>query len=119
MKKSNNSSCSGCGCFFYSKHGNQEYCSHDCYQYFYNKYQRDNNRHRLMALTKNRNILEESLGNLSELKTSYEALEQIGFDFYIYDKKIPYDKKESIFYINYGEFKANITVDNLIFIKRK
>ena len=119
MKKSNNSICSGCGCAFEAKHGHQKFCNNICYQDFYNKFLRDNNKHRLLTLTKNGNILKDIIGNQNEIKTSYESLMKMGFDFYTYNKKIPYDNKGSVFYIIYGEFKTNITFDDLIKIKYK
>jgi hypothetical protein len=106
--------CPGCGKEFVSNHKSRKFCSDVCYNNHYNSKIRNNQIHRLQQQDYCVVAIRTLIGDSTSSTVPIDALDSIGFPFDQYSSREKYSPISDSYYIWYGPYRLNLTLENQI-----
>ncbi len=111
--------CPGCGKEFLSFHKSRKFCGEICYNTHYNSKIRNNQVHRLQQQNFGVVAIRTLIGDSTSTTVPIEALDSIGFPFDQYSSREKHSPISDSYYIWYGPYRLNLTLENQIQITLK
>lgn len=106
--------CPGCEKDFMAKNRGRIYCTSKCFNDHYNNHRRDKAAYFIQTLKSNIEILDSLLSDGREILISAEELAMFGFAFENYSDRQQVDRLSLAFYMWYGPYRTNLTLDHRI-----
>ena len=111
--------CPGCGKEFATYNKSRKFCNDICYDSYYNSKIRNNQVYRLQQQDFCTVAIRTLIGDSKSSTVPIEALDSIGFPYDQYSSREKHSPISNSYYIWYGPYRLNLTLENQIQITFK